>query len=104
MAKPEAPFELPCIMRLQTLEDTVDVLKAELAAIRAAQADHTTQIDEASRRAAEDLANKMIEQNAAILKVSQSMINLQQAVQKWAAAGTLGGAVLFFILAKAAGL
>lgn len=104
MAKPEAPFEMPCLKRLQVLEDTVDVLKEELAAIRSAQDGHTAQIDEASRRAAQDLAEKMIEQNAAILKVSQSMLNLQQAVQKWAAAGTLGGAVLFFILAKAAGL
>lgn len=106
MATPEEqpPFPMPCLGRLSKLEATVIELRIELAAIRMAQDGHTAQIDAAAHKAAADLTEKMAEQNMAILKVSQSMLSLQQAIQRWAAAGTLAGAVVFFILAKVAGL
>lgn len=53
---------------------------------------------------AERVREEMLKQSQAILGVSSSMIKLQQAIQRWAAAGTLAGAVLLYIVSKAAGL
>lgn len=93
------------------MEAIVSNLQTEIAAIRSGQSEateHLARVAEAHANALEQEANKLrdslIDQNKSILAVSQSMIHLQQAVQKWAAAGTLAGAVLLYIIAKAAGL
>lgn len=93
------------------MERKVEDLYKELAAIRSGQTDATAHITNLAHeqavlleREAKALRASLQEQGAQLLKVSQAMINLQQAIQKYAAAGTLGGAVIFYILARAAGL
>lgn len=106
-----SPPDLPCIKRLDTMEIAVAELQTELAAIRAGQTEHTAHLAAVAEMHAQQLgveAEKLREsiatQSQSILAVSQAMIHLQQAVQKWAAAGTLGGAVVLYIIAKVAGL
>lgn len=111
MAADEEQPSRPCALRLDDLEKVVGSLQGQLALIIAGQEEHTRVlagvVDEHSQQLLEEARNlqeKLSEQNSAILKVSQTVMNLQSAVQKWAAAGTLCGAVLLYIIAKAAGL
>lgn len=111
MNQESSKIDFPCIKRLELMEQRADRLEQAIIEIRQGQNDHTAHLTniaaqhaaalEAEARA---LREGMSEQTKSILAVSQSMVRLQQAVQKYAAAGTLAGAVVFYIIAKAAGL
>jgi capsule polysaccharide export protein KpsE/RkpR len=104
--------------RTRTLEERVAILEEHLTRVEAqldeiihgqgaaAEQIVTLASDQAAalKAEAERVREQMLEQSQAILGVSTSMVKLQQAIQKWAAAGTLAGAVLLYIIAKAAGL
>lgn len=57
----------------------------------------------AIQRAAEDAKRDIGDVNAAVVKVSTGLLTLQQQVTKWAAAGSLAGAVVLFIAVRALG-
>lgn len=105
------PADRPCLKRLDRMEEAVTQLQQALAEIRAAQDSHTDHLAAVAERhalqlgvEAQKLRDSMDEQTKNILAVTQAMVHLQQAVQRWAAAGTLAGSVVFYIVAKAAGL
>lgn len=110
----QEPFpidRLPCIKRLEAMEVRADKLEHDIASILQGQAQHTQHLTDIAsdhsaqlEKEAQTLRDSLLEQSKSILAVSQAMVHLQQAVQKWAAAGTLAGAVLLYIIAKAAGL
>lgn len=98
-------------LRMAALEKAVHKIQSDCSDVLAGQdrATHELQrvADEAKaelKAEAASVREELSSQTASILVVSQSMIKLQEGLQKWAAAGTLGGAVVFFILAKVAGL
>lgn len=96
--------------RVAMLEDGFDKMSEQLDQIIHGQGAAADQIinlaneqSEALKNEAQHVRAELLKQSQSILGVSASMIKLQTAIQRWAAAGTLAGSVVFYIIAKAAG-
>lgn len=105
MAEPTLEERVASLERAvhQISQDCSDVLTGQKEA-RARLEEVAAEQAQVLRSTGEAVTEKLLHQSEQILGVSASMIKLQSAVQRWAAAGTLAGSVVFYIIAKAAGL
>lgn len=97
-----------------TTDDRLDALEAAVARIEAGQVEAVELVRaevraegekqrEAIATAGTEATRQLGEVNAAVVKVSCALVTLQQQVTKWAAAGSLAGAVVLFIAVRALG-
>lgn len=101
-------------MMTLTVDDRLDALEAAVARIETGQAQAAAAVlaevraeGEKQRKAITDAGHEAAVQigkvNAAVITVSTGLLTLQQQVTKWAAAGSLAGAVVLFIAVRALG-
>lgn len=93
-----------------SIEERVTALERAVGEVNRALHDQTSAIvlaGEQQRAAIKEEGQRVTEEigkvNAAVVKVSTAMLTLQQQVTKWAAAGSLAGAVVLFIAVRALG-
>lgn len=115
------PEKLPCLARLDAVENAIASLIDGMADIRRSQRDHAELIDLRAREAArvvkdeaktqrdavraegELIAAQFAQQGASLLAVSSALNTMQASLTKWGAGGALAGAVLLFIAVRALG-
>lgn len=93
-----------------TVDERLDALEAAVARIEQGQADARLQLQaegerqlEAVRVEGENVARQFTAQGAALLHLATTLNTLQAQVSKWAAGGSLAGAVILFIAVRALG-
>lgn len=91
------------ISMMELIQGVVDLKKGQLRAAEQIQKVGLEQ-REAIRVEGERVTRELLEQSAAILRVAQGLSTLQGQISKWAAGGSLLGAVLLFIAVRALGL
>lgn len=95
---------------MATIEERVTALEEAYAEVTTALATQTESIAreglqqrEAIRLEGARVTDRIAGVNEAVVKVSTGLLTLQQQVTKWAAAGSLAGAVVLFIAVRALG-
>lgn len=95
---------------MPTTEERVDALEAAQHEIRLELMNQTAVITQAGatqlaaiHTEGQRVTTELLAVNAAVVKISQGLLTLQAQVTKWAAAGSLAGAVILFIAVRALG-
>lgn len=93
-----------------TTDERLDALEAAVLRIEQGQHDARVLVEkegalqrEAVRAEGQAVAQQFTEQGAALLHLSTTLNTLQAQVSKWAAGGSLAGAVILFIAVRALG-